>query len=98
MMTEVILTVVCEHYQIKRLAIGEEVTGRSIQKVVEAKQTAAYFLWRYTRLTREQIANILGYHRPNNINMCKNKIKEIMSANKGFAADLGTMESKILRD
>lgn len=78
--------------------IMETVNGRGVQKVIEAKQTAAYFLWRYTKLTREQIANILGYQRPNNITMCKNKVVEIKSANKGYASDIVMMESKFLRD
>lgn len=75
----------------------ETVSGRTVQQVVEAKQTAAYFLWRYTKLTRDQIANILGYHRPNNITMCRNKVLEIKSANRGYAADMTSMESKFLR-
>lgn len=98
MMTEAILAIICQLYDVTRAEIAIKDDRRQQQRIVEAKQTAAYCLWRYTRYTGDQIANILGYYSGNNIVKARKAVKEIASANRSYREQLADIEKQILRD
>lgn len=70
---------------------------RDTQKMVKARQAAAWLLWTYTRLTGQQIADMIGYDKRQNVNDAVNKINEIASADMAFRAELEMMESQVKR-
>lgn len=97
-MTEDILKIICDEFNVTRLLIGMKASRRDPNHIVEAKQTAAYFLWRCTRLTTAQIASIVGYESRENVSMAKNKVKQVAEGNREYKRILEQLEGKILRD
>ncbi len=97
-MTQAILEIICLHFGVKKVDLMTRSGLRESQKIVEAKQVAAHFLWRCTRLTGEQIANTLDYTSKTNVIKARRKVVEIAEGNHSFKADLQKLEKQILRD
>ncbi len=96
-MNEKILTIVCEHFGIARMEIDNKSRRRDTVQIVSARQTATFLLWRYTELTGQQIADILGYKNKQNVYDARKKIEEISNGDHAFATVIKSLEDKILR-
>lgn len=93
----VLIKIVCDHYGLKRWEIDSKSRRRDTQQIVKARQAAAYLLWSYTRLTGQQIADMLGYDKRQNVRDAVDKIIEISSGDMAFKAELEMMESQVKR-
>jgi chromosomal replication initiation ATPase DnaA len=92
-----LIKIVCDHFGIKRWEIDSKSRRRDTQLIVKARQVAAYMLWSYTVLTGQQIAEMLGYEKRQNVRDALNKINEVASADMAFRAELEMIESKVKR-
>lgn len=72
-------------------------TDRATGALLDAKQVAAYLLWRYTHIEGEKIAHMLGYRGKQNILYAKKKVSEIMEGDKAFKERVETLIQGILR-
>lgn len=96
-MTEEILNAVSDVMNVSRTELGIKTDGRDTLKLTEARQTAAFLLWKYTRLTTQQIATHLGYKKHSNVVMAKRRVIEIMGGNKEYKNTIESIEAKFLR-
>jgi chromosomal replication initiation ATPase DnaA len=97
-MTEHIMDTICKHYGITLEELSVKKVRRQLTKVVEAKQVAAYLLWKYTKLTRMEIATLLGYQFKQNINHSNRSIRKIADGNHAFKTELEGIEALVVRN
>jgi len=97
-MTEKIIGVVAKHFQVDRIEIGTRAKLRDRQQIVEAKQAAAYFLWRYTDLRANEIASLLAYRSKQALYEARMASKEVQSVNRSYREEIAEMEKQFLRN
>lgn len=96
-MEQHILKVICNHYGLKMWQLTTKEGVRDTNELVLAKQTAAFFLWGYTRLTAAQIADLLDYQTHNNVTMAKKKVEEVAQGDKAYKDELIELTKLIIR-
>lgn len=97
-MRERILQIICAHYSLTQEQIAKKDQRRQTTEVVNAKQVAAYFLWRFTMMKNIEIAEALGYKDKEIVPMSRKKVKEICKGDHAFKEQLDIIQNQIFRD
>jgi len=85
-------------YKVDKDLLFRKDERRQIASVVIAKQVAIYFMWRYTTLSRQQIADMFGYKTEAIVNASRKQISVISGVNVVFKQELLNIEQMIIRN
>ncbi len=93
-----IITAVAAANNIRLAPLIEGPKEGQSKEVAMARQEAVYLMWRYTSMTRDQIAEYLGYTDQTSVNVGRKAVKDALGGADAYKIKIEDITNKILRD